>query len=133
MPPRATCWDVTDPIGRPARPIEERAPIGIRAPGPAFVPAPSPAIGDATRISLAVAGTPGPGAGQKKAANSSIAITLPRATTSTKSVMRKPGPASVMPPTMMPAVADQSRNSGQPTATAVISAPERPLAADRGA
>ena len=37
--------------------------------------------------------------------NSSIAITLPWQTNSTNSVMRRPRPVSVMPPTMMPAVA----------------------------
>ncbi len=37
--------------------------------------------------------------------NSSITITLPWLTNSTNSVMRRPRPVSVMPPTMMPAVA----------------------------
>ena len=37
--------------------------------------------------------------------NSSMTITLPWLTNSTNSVMRRPRPVSVMPPTMMPAVA----------------------------
>ncbi len=50
-------------------------------------------------------GTPRPMTRQVKATNSSMTMTLPWLMNSTNSVMRRPRPVSVMPPTTMPAVA----------------------------
>ncbi|MCY1534006.1 hypothetical protein D9M68_693620 [compost metagenome] len=54
---------------------------------------------------MAVVGTPSPSTRQTKAMNNSITITLPCATNSTNSVMRRPRPVGVMAPTITPAVA----------------------------